>query len=67
MSNPYWHHPVAPAGGDIGRKMGVVTLPQVREHMNPFVTSHFPIRPVQDHAVQPFQMNQSTRTSHHTR
>lgn len=67
MSNPYWLHPVATADTTLGRKMGVATIPQVREHMNPFVTSFHPIRPVQQHAVQPFQMNQSTRTSHHTR
>lgn len=67
MSNPYWLHPLATTPDTTGRKMGVVTLPPVREHMNPSMSSHFMIRPVQQHAVEPFQVGQPTRTSHHTR
>jgi len=67
MSNPYWLHPVVPDGGERGRKMGVATIPPVREHLNPFLTTFWPIRPVQQHAVESFQMNEPTRASHHTR
>ena len=67
MSNPYWLHPVTPSPDDRSRKMGVVTMPTVREHLNPFLTTFWPIRQVQQHAVEPFVTQQPTRTSHHTR
>lgn len=67
MSNPYWLHPVVPDGGERGRKMGVATVPQVREKQ----TDYFLFAPLvplkQQNAVESFLVREPTRGSHHTR